>query len=70
MFFGLIQPMLYKKKGYRKYFFFDSWAMLSFDSLDVFWEYTKILFVHNGLKYRLSEYSEYTQCGGRENDSN
>ena len=44
--------------------------MLSSESLGVFGEYTKSLFVHNGLKYRLSEYSEYTQCGGRENDSN
>jgi hypothetical protein len=32
--------------------------MLSFDSLDVFGEYTKSIFVHNGLKYRLSEYSQ------------
>jgi hypothetical protein len=43
--------------------------MLSFDSLDVFGEYNKSLFVLNGLKYRLSEYSQYTRCGGRENDS-
>ncbi len=61
--------MLYKKKRYRKILFFDSWAIPSFDSLDVFGEYTKSLFVHNGLKYRLSEYSQYTQCGGRKNDS-
>jgi hypothetical protein len=40
--------------------------MLSFESLDTFGkEYTKSLFVHNGLKYRLSE---YTRCGGGEKD--
>jgi hypothetical protein len=39
--------------------------MLSSESLNVFGEYTKSLFVHNGLKYRLSE---YTRCGSGEND--
>ncbi len=64
-FFGLIQPILYKKKGYRKFSIFDIRAMLSFESLDIFGEYTKSLFVHNGLKYTLSE---HTRCGGGEKD--
>ncbi len=39
--------------------------MLSSESLDVFGEYTKSLFVHNGLKYRLSEYTTHGVGAGR-----
>ncbi len=42
--------------------------MRSFESLGIFVEYTKSLFVHNGLKYKLSEYTTHGVGAGGEND--